>query len=138
VSTELVSAYFDAINGDDFDAAAQLFAPTAELLAPGTAPRRGHAQIADYLRAALAPYPEHIDEPTRVILAGDTAVAEIRFTGVLASGGRVAFDAVDVFDFDAGHIARLSSWYDSHAVRTALRAARDAAGDRPARMRESS
>ncbi len=132
-------AYFDAINGEDFEALKTLFAPTAEVRAPGTPPRRGHAQIAGYLRAALAPFPEHVDEPTRVILAGDTAVAEIRFTGVLASGGRVAFDAVDVFDFDAGgRIARLSSWYDSHAVRNALRAARDDPPRRPASTGESS
>jgi hypothetical protein len=37
------------------------------------------------------------------------------------------FDAIDVFDLDAhGQITKLSSWYDSHAVRSALRAARDA------------
>jgi len=52
-------------------------------------------------------------------------VVEIRFAGALASGARVAFDAVDVFDIDdGGRIARLSSWYDSHAVREQLRTAR--------------
>jgi hypothetical protein len=37
----------------------------------------------------------------------------------------VGFDAVDVFDLDDdARIARLSSWYDSHAVREQLRTAR--------------
>ena len=52
-------------------------------------------------------------------------VVEIRFSGALASGERVGFDAIDVFDMgDDGLICRLSSWYDSHAVREQLRTAR--------------
>jgi ketosteroid isomerase-like protein len=125
-----VQAYFDAINGDDYAAIGRLFTAEAELVAPGVHPRRGPAEISEYLRAALAPYPDHVDEPTRIIDAGSTVVVEIRFTGALASGDRVAFDAVDVFDLgDDERIARLSSWYDSHAVREQLRMAR---------MRESS
>jgi len=120
-----VQAYFDAINGEDYAAIEELFTADAELVAPGTEPRHGPAEIADYLRAALARYPDHLDEPTRIINAGATVVVEIRFAGALASGERVAFDAVDVFDVDAdGRIARLSSWYDSHAVREQLRTAR--------------
>jgi ketosteroid isomerase-like protein len=120
-----VQAYFDAINSEDYGAIDRLFTGDAEVVAPGIEPRRGPAEIADYLRAALAPYPDHRDEPTRIIDAGATVVVEIRFAGALASGERVAFDAVDVFDVDSdGRIARLSSWYDSHAVREQLRTAR--------------
>lgn len=120
-----MQAYFDAINGEDFAAIDRLFTADAEVIAPGTAPRRGPIEIADYLRAALAPYPDHVDRPTRVIDAGATVVVEIRFDGGLASGERIAFDAVDVFDIHPdGRITRLSSWYDSHAVREQLRTAR--------------
>jgi len=120
-----VQAYFDAINGEDYAAIDRLFTADAELVAPGTRPLRGPAEIASYLRAALTPYPDHLDEPTRIIEAGSTVVVEIRFAGALASGARVAFDAVDVFDVQSdGRIARLSSWYDSHAVREQLRTAR--------------
>jgi len=124
VGTASVQAYFDAINGEDYAAIDRLFTADAELVAPGTRPLRGPAEITSYLRAALAPYPDHLDEPTRIIEAGSTVVVEIRFAGALASGARVAFDAVDVFDIDDGRIARLSSWYDSHAVREQLRTAR--------------
>jgi ketosteroid isomerase-like protein len=125
VDTASVRAYFDAINGEDYAAVDRLFTADAELVAPGVEPRRGPAEIAEYLRAALAPYPDHVDEPTRIIDAGSTVVVEIRFAGALASGARVAFDAVDVFDLgDDGRIVRLSSWYDSHAVRERLRTAR--------------
>ena len=77
-----------------------------------------------YFERALAPYPEHRDEPGRVLVDGDAAAIEIRFTGRLASGAEVAFDAVDVMDVRDGRIARLTSWYDSHAVRRALAEAR--------------
>jgi ketosteroid isomerase-like protein len=122
-------AYFDGINGEDYAAVAALFADDGVLIAPGTEPRRGPQEIASYFAAALRPYPEHRDDPTRIIEAGAAATVEIHFTGRLASGFRLEFDAVDVFDFDDdARITRLSSWYDSHAVRAALRRAREQAG----------
>jgi ketosteroid isomerase-like protein len=125
VGSPSVQAYFDAVNREDYAAMSGLFTPDAELVAPGAQPRRGPQEIAEYLRAALAPYPEHVDEPTRIIDAGSTVVVEIRFAGAVASGARVTFDAVDLFDLgDDGRIARLSSWYDSYAVREQLRTAR--------------
>jgi hypothetical protein len=59
------------------------------------------------------------------VLAGDTAMVEITFTGALASGAPLTFEACDVFDFDGdGRIARLVTWYDSHLVRSRLATAR--------------
>jgi hypothetical protein len=95
-------------------------------VAPGVASRRGPEAIEAYFQAALSLYPEHLDDPTRIIVAGRTVTVEIRFTGALASGAPVTFDAVDVFDLDDdARITRLSSWYDSHDVRSQLRAARE-------------
>jgi ketosteroid isomerase-like protein len=128
-----LDAYFDGLNSERYDEVVALFADGAELIAPGTPPRSGAADLGEYFRAALRPYPEHRDEPTRVILADSTATVEIAFTGALESGERMKFDAVDVFDFDdAGKIVRLSSWYDSHAVRRRLREIRELAGGSPA------
>jgi ketosteroid isomerase-like protein len=122
-----ISAYFDGVNGERYDRVAALFAPGAELIAPGTRPLADPADIESYLAAALRPYPEHRDEVTRTILAGRTAVVEIHFSGTLASGQPLEFDAVDIFDCDdQARIVRLSTWYDSHAVRARLREAREA------------
>jgi uncharacterized protein (TIGR02118 family) len=122
---QALAAYFTGINGEDYASVAALFAPAGELIAPGTGARRGREAIAAYFAAALAPYPEHRDDATRIVAAGDTVTVEIHFTGRLGSGEPLEFDAVDVFDFDAdGLIVRLSSWYDSHAVRSQLRRAR--------------
>jgi ketosteroid isomerase-like protein len=122
-----LQAYFAGVNEERFADVAALFTEDGELHAPGLLePRRGHADIADYYGAALRPYPEHRDEPTRTIVAGATATVEIHFSGALAGGARLEFDAVDVFDLaDDGRIVRLSSWYDSHAVRQWLRAQRE-------------
>jgi kynurenine formamidase/ketosteroid isomerase-like protein len=135
----VVAAYFERLNGDDWVGLSELFAEGAELVAPGTRPRRGRAEVGDYYRAALAPYPDHRDEPTRVVVAESTATVEIHYEGGLANGERLAFDAVDVFDIDGdGLIARLTSWYDSHAVRRRLAEARAAdpppAEDGPPRL----
>ena len=116
-----LDAYFDGINEERYDDVAALFAADGVLIAPGTPPRSG-ADIAAYFAAALAPYPEHRDEPTRYVLAGSTATVEIRFTGRNAGGGEMEFDAVDVFDLDErGDIVRITSWYDSYQVRRRLR-----------------
>jgi ketosteroid isomerase-like protein len=129
-----VRAYFDGINAERYDDVGALFAPDGVLVAPGTPPRRGPQEVADYFRAALRLYPEHCDDPTRVIVAGGTVTVEIHYTGALENGERIEFDAIDVFDLDGeGRIVRLSSWYDSHAVRRALRAALERDGRTAAR-----
>jgi ketosteroid isomerase-like protein len=123
---ETIDAYFAGINEERYGDVAALFAPDGRLLAPGTAPRVGPEAIAAYFAAALAPYPVHLDTPTRRLPSGSSVTVEITFTGELASGAPLTFDAVDVFDLDdEGRITRLTSWYDSHRVRSDLRKAVD-------------
>ncbi len=119
-----VQAYFDGINEERYDDVGALFAADGVMIAPGTEPRVGPEQVASYFRAALRLYPEHYDDPTRIIEAGASVTVEIHFTGRLENGAPLEFDAIDVFDLDdQGRIVKLSSWYDSHAVRKTLRAA---------------
>ena len=128
-----IDEYFAGINSERYDDVGALFADGGELIAPGVSVLRGPAQVASYFRAALARYPKHYDDPTRVIEAGSTVTVEIHFTGALENGAPIEFDAVDVFDLDSsGQIVRLSSWYDSYAVRKAVRAALSVDGGRAA------
>jgi ketosteroid isomerase-like protein len=121
-----VQAYFEGINAERYDDVGALFASDGVLIAPGVSPRVGPAEIASYFRTALTHYPKHYDDPVRVIDAGSVVTVEIHFTGELENGAPMEFDAVDVFDLDGdGRITKLSSWYDSHAVRKTLRAALD-------------
>lgn len=120
----VVDAYFDGINAERYDDVGRLFAADGVLIAPGIRPLRGPQEIARYFAKALAPYPVHHDGPTRHVVAGNTVTTEIAFTGALASGAPIAFDAVDVFDLDGeGRIVKLTTWYDSHLVRSRLAAA---------------
>jgi ketosteroid isomerase-like protein len=115
----LLDSYFAGLDAEDWDGLEALFAPAAELIAPG-AHRHGARAVARYFRDALAPYPDHHDEPGRRLLSASAASVEIHFRGHLASGAAIEFDAVDVFDVRDGRIARLTSWYDSDGVRRAL------------------
>jgi len=126
----ILGAYFGGLDGEDWPALEALFSDDAELLAPG-AHRRGAAAVAQYFRDALAPYPDHHDQPGRRLIAGASATVEIHFSGRMANGAPIEFDAVDVFDFAGGRITRLTSWYDSHEVRRALLAGQ-AQGSGPA------
>jgi uncharacterized protein len=114
--SDTVSAYFDAINAEDWDALAGLWTPDAELHAPGARPRQGREAILAYYLRLLAGWAEHTDRPGRRITEADTVVVEISFTGTMAQGRPVAFDAVDLFDLSGPRIRRLSIWYDTAAV----------------------
>ena len=117
--TDPVSAYFAAVNAEDWAALAELWEPDAELVATGARPRYGREAILAYYPRVLAGYAEHEDRPVRRIKDGSTVVVEVAFTGRTTAGRAVAFDAIDVFDLapGSGRIRRLSTWYDTLAVR---------------------
>ncbi len=114
--TDPVSAYFDAVNAEDWDALAGLWAPDAELHATGARPRHGREAVLAYYPRVLAGYAEHLDQPGRRITEASTVVVEIAFTGTTREGRSVAFDAVDIFDLAGPRIRRLSTWFDTVAV----------------------
>jgi uncharacterized protein (TIGR02246 family) len=114
---EIIDAYFAAVNAEDWTAMAGLWEPGAELVATGARPRQGRDEILEYYSRALAGYARHEDRPGRRITEGDTVVVEVGFTGRTTGGRPVTFDAVDVFDLTQGRIRRLSTWYDTAAVR---------------------
>ena len=114
--TDPVSAYFDAINAEDWVALAGLWEPDAELHPAAGRPRYGREAIAAYYPRLLSGWAEHTDRPGRRITVADTVVAEIAFTGTTREGRSVAFDAVDIFDLAGPRIRRLSIWYDTAAV----------------------
>ena len=120
-----IAAYFAAVNEERYEDVAALFVPGGVLIAPGAGTLLP-PDIPAYLAAALKPYPEHLDTPTRVIRADRTITVEITFTGKLANGAPLTFDALDVFDLDEhDRIVKLTTWYDSHLVRKRLAAARE-------------
>ena len=135
---QIIQAYFDRMNSEDWEGLGDLFDEEAVLEAPGFPRQQGRETVRGYFRAALGIYPRHYDDPVRIVVAGDTVTVNIHYEGTLANGHRLSFDAVDVFDLRDGKIVELTSWYDSYEVRRALLQGRalneGAEGDR-ARLR---
>lgn len=117
---DVLAAYLDSLNTEDWDRLRSLWRPDATLRAVGTRARSGPDDILAYFRAALGPWQTHRDEATRVLPCGDTVTVELHFTGSTAHGLVLSFDAVDVFDLCDGRIQALSTWYDIAAVRSRL------------------
>ncbi len=115
-----IEAYFAAINAEDYDALGELWHPDATWRAVGARPRAGKEDVLTYYPKALALYPTHHDEATRIIEAGDTILVEITFTGATPEGKTITFDAIDVFDFEDGLIKGFSSWFDIDHIRSQL------------------
>lgn len=116
-----VEGYFEAINSEDFDGLSAMFAPDVEIHTTGAEPVVGREAALAHFRSVLSHYPEHLDAVTRWIEAEDAVVCEIAFTGRLADGREIRFDALDVFDADDRGITRVATWYDTRSVARQVR-----------------
>ena len=84
--------------------------------------RSGPDEAIAYFQRAFAGWRTHIDLPEHLIISGDRVVAEVRFDGISIAGVELSFNAVDIFTFRDGRIARLTSWYDGERVKRQLAA----------------
>jgi len=122
---EVIARYFACLNADDLDGFREIWHPDARFKAVGARWREGVDDIVAFFSRLFTPWPRHIDEPARIIIAGTTATVEVTFTGTTSDGRDVTFDAVDVFDIEDGRIRRLTNWYDIAYVRGLLAPAND-------------
>jgi uncharacterized protein (TIGR02246 family) len=113
-ATDVVKSYFDALNTEDWPTFAGLWAPDGEFTTVGARPRRGGAEIGEFLRGLFTHWATHDDQVVRILAApdGSHASVEVRFVGTTPDGGDVTFEAVDLFDFADDGIARVRSFYD--------------------------
>lgn len=127
-ANDTVTRYFELVNADRFDELRELFAADIVLDMAGASRRDGVDAAVAYYARALAPLPDHVDDPVSIVRSADgrRVAVEIAFRGRTVEGLPVEFTAVDLFDLDDdGRIARLRSFYDTAAVTAAL-----AGGDR--------
>lgn len=109
---EVVRRYFECVNQDRWEEFRQLWHPDCVTVPVEGPQRQGVDEVTALYPLLLAPFATHLDDPTRVLVSGDSATVEIRFTGTTHDGNAVAFDALDVFDLEDGLIRRLRYWYD--------------------------
>jgi ketosteroid isomerase-like protein len=118
----VVLRYFRCLDTEDWRGMAELWCEDAELRAVGARPRRDRDGVIAFFSKLFLPWPQHEDRPTRLVTSepDQTVLAEVTFSGTTEDGLAVAFDAVDVFDFRGGRIAKLTNWYDVDYARRAL------------------
>lgn len=117
---EVVRAYFHCLDTEDWVSMRQLWRDDCRLRAVGARPRQGIDDTMGYFSKLFNPWVKHEDRPTRLVVSGDTVVAEVTFYGTTSAGRTVAFDAVDIFDLQGGQIHSFSNWYDIDYARKAL------------------
>jgi ketosteroid isomerase-like protein len=120
----IVLRYFRYLDTEDWAGMAQIWCEDGALRAVGARPRDDREAVVGYFAKLFAPWVKHEDRPTRLVISeqDQTVLAEVTFTGITRDGREVAFDAVDVFDFRDGRIARLSNWYDVDFARKSIAA----------------
>jgi ketosteroid isomerase-like protein len=130
---DVLQTYFRCLDTEDWTLMRTIWHEDAEMQAVGSRRRSGVDEVLEFLSTLFAAWALHEDRPTRIITAGTTSTVEVTFTGTTRDGRQVSFDAVDVFDIDAGRIRRLSNWYDIAHVRRVLAESDDrpAAGSPP-------
>tara|TARA_B100000686_G_scaffold213113_1_gene220078 strand:- start:39 stop:419 length:381 start_codon:yes stop_codon:yes gene_type:complete len=112
----LIDRYFSALNDEDYAVLEDVFHSSAVLRPPGTRVRNGRDEILRFFRKVFEKFPEHADNPSRVLADGNCVVVEIDFAGVTSSQKPVSFRAVDIFDIEDSQIINLSQWFDTSDV----------------------
>ena len=119
---DVVLRYFHCLDAEDWVHMRALWTSDGRLRAVGARPRDGIDAVIGYFSKLFDPWPSHEDKPVRLVVSepDQTVLAEVVFTGTTPAGRAVRFDAVDVFDFADGRIAKLSNWYDIDFARRSL------------------
>jgi ketosteroid isomerase-like protein len=113
---DVVHRYFDCVNNDKWEEFRELWHPECVTTPVDGPQRHGLEDVLAMYPLVLGPFPEHLDDPIRVLVSGDSATVEIHFTGTMHDGKVIEFDALDVFDLQDGLIRRLRYWYDSAPI----------------------
>lgn len=119
-----VMRYFDCLDNENWVGMREIWHEDGQLRAVGARPRDDVDGVIGYFSKLFDPWPEHVDNPTRLIVSerDGTVVAEVTFTGRTQDGRQVDFDAIDVFDLVDGRIKKLTNWYDIDLARKSIAA----------------
>lgn len=120
-ATGTIDAYFDAVNREAWAALTPLLHPQVRYRYPGLDETVGATAVVVVLQRLFSSWTQHNETPTLLALDNDRAVVEVNFDGTGTNGRRLHFTAVDVFQFEGARFVEASSWFDTYAVRSALR-----------------
>ena len=108
----LLTRFYEALNGEDFEAAVDLCDREVEVYQPpdvmSAVPPRGHREVMQYLRDFFASWHLYRPEPEGFVESGGSVIAlvQLRARGL---GSRFEFEEeiADVFEVDQGKISKL-------------------------------
>jgi ketosteroid isomerase-like protein len=110
-----VRRYYELVDAEDYEALFDLFSDDIVYHRPGQPPIEGAADFRDFYYEGR-PLEDGSHEVLRVVVDGDTAVVQGRFTG-RQGDDRVDFGFVDIHEFeDSGTIARRWTYTDRDEV----------------------
>jgi hypothetical protein len=123
---EILSKYFEYVNGEKFSELSDLFSEDADLYCPVNFRAKGPDEIKTFFVKFPKNYPLHLDTPIDMLIQENKAAVLIQFKGKSASGAPASFQAVDWFTFEGDKIKSLLTFYDSLAFSRSLKKANPA------------
>lgn len=124
-NTRLIERMYECLATDDWSPASELLSPDVVTQAPGVPTIHGQEAFVAFAKGFKRGLPDSRIDVKRLIEAGDTVVVEGSyrgtFTGVLetpqgavqGNGRSLDLPFSDVFDMEAGRIARHHVYYDN-------------------------
>ncbi|WP_191094388.1 ester cyclase [Nocardia colli] len=128
---DLVHTHYNGLESGDLDLAASPFADDVAAVFP-TGPLDGIDALRNLIDSFITAFPDLTIDRRTVWQDGDTAIAEVSFSGtqtgplatatgeVPASGRRVTFDAVDIFTARSGKVVEHRGYWDNATFLTQL------------------
>jgi len=118
---DIVTSYFRLVNEESFEALFALFHEDVVFSAPYGFHARGLDQVKPFYLQVPVNYPDHVDTPEEILVAGNRAAVFIDFVGKTRDGRPVTFQASDWFEMEDGKIRSLHIFFDSHALSKQLK-----------------
>ena len=111
IDQQLVTRFFEMVNGRDLDGLKDLLTESAEFCFPKTRPLIGRDRILRFFNILFRQYPELFFEVQRVIIQGHQAAVHWTNRGINRRGDPYENEGVTILDMEAGKLRYISDFF---------------------------